>query len=74
MGEREETMAGRPLGMGMLETSPKACVSSLSVHPSEGGQMEKGLQVNLEQIMCIIAGVALGVVIAKADWSGLWWK
>lgn len=36
--------------------------------------MEKGLQVNLEQIMCIIAGVALGVVIAKADWSGLWWK
>lgn len=73
LGKRPQTMACRAVGLGMLETSTQAPLHSLSVHPSQGDEMEKGLLMQ-DLWMAFAGGVFLGWCIGKADWKGLWWN
>ena len=62
-------MARRSVGVGMLETTSTATVHSLPESPPEGDEMEKGL---LMQAFYMVWGLITGLLIAKADWRGLW--
>lgn len=72
-GEWAQTMARGSVGLGMLEIASIPSVHSLSEPPSEGGQMEKGMQMR-DLIMAFIGGAALGWCWGRADWKGLWWN
>lgn len=61
-------MARRAVGLGMPQTATQTAVCSLSVHPSEGGKVEKGMPMTGMETYWLLSGVALLWALRGVNW------